>query len=351
MNEPKNIRVMGIPEFIPKSVAVNCESKLVEAIQALMQTAGLKDLNILVGTMPNKFLKEQQGRSAHQSTTGDELSIEERALQYRGSAPLYDFDFLVLPEEVKETLLNAVELIRLESKVFDEWNLRKIEPFPCIALNFHGHPGTGKTLAAHALAQYIQRPILATNYAHIESKYHGEGAKNVEALFYAARRDGAVLFIDEADSLVSRRLTSVNQGAEHAINSMRTQLLLNLERFHGVTIFATNFIESYDRAFETRMRHIRFPMPDRGARELIWKKHLPAQLPLTPDVSVACLAEIDEVCGRDIKNAVIDAALKAARKSQKAVEMADLSQALLRIKSTRIENGSGGQGGAAQASE
>ena len=56
------------------------------------------------------------------------------------------------------------------------------------------------------MASYLDKPILMASYAEVESKYVGDGSKNIEAVFHAAERDGAVLFIDEADSLLSRRL-------------------------------------------------------------------------------------------------------------------------------------------------
>lgn len=119
--------------------------------------------------------------------------------------------------------------------------------------------------------------------------------------------------IDEADSLLSKRLLNVTQGSEQAINSMRSQLLICLEQFHGTVIFATNLIENYDKAFETRIQHVAFKMPDVSCREKIWKVHLPPELPLEPGLSTSYLAEsIDDVCGRDIKNAVIRTAVHAA---------------------------------------
>src|SRR6059058_4833972 len=146
-----------------------------------------------------------------------------------------------------EDLLSAVEVIQVERKVFDEWGLRRIQPFPHSALNFHGPPGTGKTLAAHAVAHRLNRSIMIASYAEIESKFHGEGPKNVKAIFHAAERDDAILFIDEADSLLSKRLTEVTQGSEQAINSMRSQLFICLQEFRGVVIFATNLVETMTR--------------------------------------------------------------------------------------------------------
>ncbi len=337
----KEIRIQGIPRYIPEDIADECRVRITEAVNDLLFRTGMKKISLAIGTDGEELVQLSTGREPAErqhprSGSADELTIEERALQYRSRAPLFDFDFLVVPEDVRESLLAAVDLVKLEEQVFDRWNLRSIEPFPRAALNFHGNPGTGKTLAAHAVASYLKKPILPASYAQVESKYVGDGSKNIEAVFFAAERDNAVLFIDEADSLLSRRLTDVTQGAEQAINSMRSQLLICLENYRGVVIFSTNLVENYDRAFETRMRHIQFPMPDEACRREIWIRHLPPQLPLASDVSADELAKLDGICGRDIKNAVIDAALRVARARQHEIGLQDLIQAVGRLKAARI---------------
>ena len=138
--------------------------------------------------------------------------------------------------------------------------------------------------------------------------------------------------------LCTRRPNKRDAGSEQAINSMRSQLLICLERFRRVVIFATNLVENYDKAFETRIRHIRFLLPDEQGRWAIWRRHLPERLPLAPDVSIDRLAaEIDDVCGRDIKNAVIDAAVRVARRGSTALDMQSLQDAIERIKTARIK--------------
>jgi ATP-dependent 26S proteasome regulatory subunit len=105
-----------------------------------------------------------------------------------------------------------------------------------------------------------------------------------------------------------------------------------------VVIFATNLVESYDKAFETRVRHLHFPMPDEQCRREIWCKHLMPQLPLAENVSINQLAAYaDDICGREIRNAVIDAAVRAARYRKNFVELRDLTAAIDRIKAARIE--------------
>ena len=341
MNTTSNISIQGIPDSVPETVAAVCRSRLLTAVNRLIEETGLEHIKISVGTASAMQNTNGQSPSITASDTNhkkpdNDLSAEERARRYKAVQPLFNFEQLVVTEQVREDLLLAVDLIQLESKVFDDWGLRNIEPFPRTALNFHGKPGTGKTLAAHAIASKIKRPILVASYAQIESMYHGEGPKNVEAIFQAAERDNALLFIDEADSLLSKRLTNVTQGSEQAINSMRSQLLICLERFRGVAIFSTNLVENYDKAFETRVRNVRFPMPDETCRREIWRRHLPAQMPLAKDVSPERLAQVEDVCGRDIKNTFIDAAMRVARQGKEYVELRDLLESVERIKAARI---------------
>jgi hypothetical protein len=333
------LTVEGIPDTAdPTSIAL-CRSRLISAVKNFMADTGDETIDIRVTTSSTTAKADSTVppvSTETQQSQNDEFSLEKRAMRYAASEPLWGMEYLIVPQSLKDELLLAIETITLEPLVFDTWGLRAIEPFPRSALNFHGAPGTGKTLAAHGVAAALGTQILVVSYAQIESMYHGEGPKNVEALFHAAERDEAVLFIDEADSLLSRRLTNVTQGSEQAINSMRSQLLICLERFHGVVIFATNLVSNYDSAFETRVRHIKFPMPDIDARTAIWRKHIPDLLPLSDDVDILDLAQYEEnFCGRDIKNAVVNAALQTARIGANSISHQEFIDAIDRIVDAR----------------
>ncbi|MEO0967419.1 MAG: ATP-binding protein [Cyanobacteria bacterium J06639_18] len=339
-NQAKNLFIKGIPKGIPEDDAAVFRSRLFTAVSNIIDENHLNPDDISI-TIYNKNIKTSVSKSSqHSKYENDELSIEKKAKRYQSQQPLFTLEKLVIPDEVREDILSAIDIIRVQSKVFVDWNLQSIEPFPRTALNFHGQPGTGKTLTAHAIAHNLGKPIMVASYAQIESKFLGDGSKNVEAIFYAAERDDAVLFIDEADSLLSKRLTNANQGSERAANSICSQLLICLEKFKGVVIFATNLVENYDKAFETRVRHIHFPMPNEKARHLIWQSHLPPELPLAGDFLVEELASIDDVCGRDIKNAVIDAAVRSARNGKSVIQTQDLIEAINRIKASRIASSS-----------
>jgi SpoVK/Ycf46/Vps4 family AAA+-type ATPase len=332
-NLEKNFVIDGVPEGLEPSIVSLFRTRILFAVNKLVEAAQLDSIKVTVGTPPRSTLEETNNLS--EKTSDDDPSLYTRALTYKSHNPYFNFDLLVLPDEVKDDIYTAVSLIEMETKIFDEWNLRSIEPFPRTSLNFHGQTGTGKTLAAHAVASKLGKLILTSSYAQIESKYHGEGPKNVEALFWAAERDGAILFIDEADSLLSQRISNVTQGSEQAINSMRSQLLICLEKFSGIVIFATNFVQSYDKAFRSRIRDVYFPLPDYTCRIEIWRRHFPAQLPLSQDIVPEELAKEDSLSGRDIKNIVLDAALHAATENN-IVSLHHINAAILRLKASRL---------------
>jgi len=236
---------------------------------------------------------------------------DSKKIGIRLSNPLYSLDQLVIENETLQEILYSIKTFEVKSIVFDDWGLRKMEPFPKIALNFHGEPGTGKTMAAHAIANELKKKIMAISYAEIESKYHGEGPKNVKDAFLKAKENDAILFIDEADSLLSKRLLNVTQGSEQAINSMRSQLLIEIENYEGIVIFATNFVQNYDKAFTTRIKNIEFKMPNEKIRKIIWSKYLLQSIPKDGNINISKLARIKNICGRDIKNAIVGASIKA----------------------------------------
>jgi SpoVK/Ycf46/Vps4 family AAA+-type ATPase len=266
--------------------------------------------------------------SGQMSPQNDESEDEKRAGTVAVIEPQFTFEQIVLNAEVKKELEYAIQFEGVRDFVYETWNMKRIDPSPKLALNFHGPSGTGKTMTAHALASAMGKKIIPASYAEIESKYVGEGPKNVKKLFHFASENNTVLFIDEADSLLSRRLTNIEHGSEQSLNSMRSQLLIEIEKFSGTVIFATNLAVNYDGAFKTRMKSIHFTKPGKELRHDLWQKMLAPPLPLAPDVDFNKLAEIEDVVGRDIKNAVLKAAIITAINKNTVVTQLTLVDAI-----------------------
>lgn len=274
----------------------------------------------------------KEGKSTQEES---EFDYEKLSRIYIPEVPNFSFDRVILPEETKKRIEESLATIQYRTKIFEEWGLYEIQPSPSSSLNFYGPSGTGKTMAAEAVASKLGKKILKASYADIESKYHGEGPKMVKAIFLAAEKNDAVLFIDEADSLLSKRLTSVSSGSDQAINSMRSELLQSLEKFKGISIFATNLNQNYDPAFLTRLINIKFTLPDEDGREKIWNVHLHGEklhIPLSEDVDTKSLAhDFPEFSGREIRNTVILACTKAAMENKNEVAQKDFEDAAASI--------------------
>ena len=280
-----------------------------------------------------------------QSSDGEEeseLDYASRAKAYVPVEPAYSFDRVILPDDVLEKIESSINILRYDRKVFQEWGLYEIQPNPSSSLSFFGPSGTGKTMAAEAIAEKLGKKILKVSYADVESKYHGEGPKMVKAIFLAAEKEDAVLFFDEADSLLSKRLTNVSQGSEQAINSMRSQLLICLEEFKGIVIFATNLVVNYDNAFLTRLISVEFKNPDAATRKRIWDVHVKSSankklnIPLAEDVNTEELAEKYEFAGREIRNAVISACVNVAMNERDIVRQEDFIKACDKIVEEKV---------------
>ncbi|WP_343737571.1 ATP-binding protein [Achromobacter sp.] len=192
---------------------------------------------------------------------------------------------VVLSPAIKQQIDEALVKIHHHHTIYVTWGFAEVDPCGVgTILNFHGAPGTGKTLTAEAFAGSIGKRIISASIADLESKFMGDTSKNIVQLFESARVEDAVVFLDEADTLLGKRLSSVTQGIDNEVNAMRSTLLIELEKHTGVVIFATNFARNYDNAFVSRIsQHVRFELPGHSERRALWARMLVAGIPLDED--------------------------------------------------------------------
>ncbi len=267
--------------------------------------------------------------------------IAPRADMFTVETPQRRLADLVLPAAQRKQVDSLLTKIKYQTVLYDQFGLREIDPHGGrTAINLYGPPGTGKSFAAEALAHELQMGIIRANYAEIESKFVGETAKNIRAAFQKARESEALLFFDEADSILGRRLTNVRQSTDHAVNVSRSVMLLELDSFSGVTVFATNLASNYDSAFVRRiLAHIEMPLPDAETRERLWRAHIPSRMPvvLTQQDWTQLVAKSDGLSGGDILNVVINAASQALQREGPSCQivLADFIDAIAASKSAK----------------
>lgn len=258
----------------------------------------------------------------------------QRQLQHNLSAwaqPIkikFGWEDLILPEDQKEILLEAVNHIKYQKQVHEDWGFGQKLPYGAgLSILFTGPPGTGKTMAAQVLAGALGMELYKIQLPAVVSKYIGETEKNLKQIFQEGEKSQAVLFFDEADVLFSKR-TEVKDSHDKYSNMEAAFMLQKMEDYEGVVILATNFPQNIDEAFKRRIKFVlEFFLPDQQYRYLLWQKSIPGELPLDFDVDFEFLAERFELSGSNIKNVMVNAAFLAASQ-EKCVGMAHILKAL-----------------------
>lgn len=201
-----------------------------------------------------------------------------------------------------------------------------------------GPPGTGKTLFAKAVAGEANVPFFSISGSDFVEMFVGVGASRVRDLFAMAKKSmPCIVFIDEIDAVGRQRGAGLGGGNDEREQTLN-QLLVQMDGFEAndgiIIIAATNRADILDPAL---MRPGRFDrqiyvnMPDVRGRESILKVHA-RNKPLAPDVNFKTLARMTAgFSGADIANLLNEAAILAARKSEKAITNVDLYEAINKV--------------------
>lgn len=259
----------------------------------------------------------------------------EQGMQFHLSTPLYSLEDVVLNVDTREKLETLLTIIRKHDFIYSTWGLEEVDPGGrCVSVNFYGPPGTGKTMCAMALAHAFGKKIIDVDYAELESKYVGDTGKNIEAAFRFAKEHDAVLFFDEADSILGKRMSQVTQATDHAVNTSRAVMLKQLDHYDGIVVFATNLAENFDKAFSRRiLSHIEVGLPDAPSRRILWQKFMMPSVPGADSVEVDQLVEASEhMSGGDMKNAFVKACSLACLEQEPSLRSAHLLDTIAQVK-------------------
>lgn len=265
--------------------------------------------------------------------SAEQMKKDEQKSPFVPQVPKFTFDQVILNEKTLTEVYDTLVIKDKSDLVFEEWGLSTTHKHSKkVGINLYGPPGTGKTMVAHAIAHHLERQLIVVNYADIESKYVGDTPKNLTEVFTVAKETDSIIFFDEADAMLSKRVTNMSSATDTSVNQTRSVLLTLLNDFDDVILFATNYIENFDEAFMRRiLAHIKFELPDYECRVRLYETLIPKQLP-TQDLDIHNLASsFDAVSGSDISNAVLRAAFKAARTDEDYVKHDFFAEALHNI--------------------
>jgi hypothetical protein len=253
------------------------------------------------------------------------------------------WDDVILSDDMRASLRELIGRVRCRSTVLERWGMERVASSARgITALFQGGPGTGKTLAAGAIARELGFELWRVDLSRVLSKWLGETEKNLGAVFDAAEEGEIILLFDEADSLFGKR-TEVRSSHDRYANVEVNYLLQRLDSFSGLAILTTNFGAAIDPAFRRRLSlHLQFPFPDEDERLRLWRAHLPPALPVAGALDLDALARKYQMSGGYIRNAALRAAYLAAAEGS-ALSSAHLHHA---IEAEYRDHGKLGRGGA-----
>jgi cell division protease FtsH len=197
-----------------------------------------------------------------------------------------------------------------------------------------GSPGTGKTLLARAIAGEAKVPFFSISGSDFVEMFVGVGAARVRDMFEQAKKNApCIVFIDEIDAVGRQRGAGLGGGNDEREQTLN-QLLVEMDGFEGtsgvIVIAATNRPDVLDPALLRPGRFDRqvvVPLPDIRGREQILLVHM-RKVPIAPDVEANIIARgTPGMSGADLANIVNEAALFAARRSKRLVDMDDFEEA------------------------
>jgi cell division protease FtsH len=231
-------------------------------------------------------------------------------------------------DEAKEDVFELVEFLR------DPTKFQKLGGRIPRGVLMVGSPGTGKTLLAKAIAGEAKVPFFSISGSDFVEMFVGVGAARVRDMFENAKKQSpCIIFIDEIDAVGRQRGAGLGGGNDEREQTLN-QMLVEMDGFEAsqgvIVIAATNRPDVLDPALLRPGRFDRqvvVPLPDIRGREQILKVHM-RKVPLSTDVDANTLARgTPGFSGADLANLVNEAALFAARRNGRTVEMGDFEKA------------------------
>jgi hypothetical protein len=249
--------------------------------QQVRQAAELARLVVLTDDKPHRKPETHRGRLDKEREQVIKRAVahsqkvlgRDRTEGIRDSVTIYDLD-----------------LLNIAGRFTPQQIIASLQKRPTGSLCFWGLPGAGKTQLAEHIAVELDLPILMRSASELLSMWLGETEQQISKMFAEAQNEGAILFLDEADSFLRDRTLARAHWEVTQVN----ELLQRVERFEGIFIAATNLMDSIDAA---AMRRFTWKLEFKALRrEQAWSMFC-RESGFDPNANPECAGELEQALG------------------------------------------------------
>lgn len=233
--------------------------------------------------------------------------------------PKYNLEEVVLNENLKHSVSRILAISKNKSKIVNDLKIQNsLKSGNAILCNFHGEIGSGKSCVIHAIANEINKNVAILNYNRLESIQIHNIPRVIKSVFEIAKRQNAILVIQEADRLIKERDVNCSEYNDHIINTVKSCIKSEIENFDSMLFFTSNIKEKVDRYFSRLFFiNVEFENPDYYEREQLWKLYIGSELKLSPILDQKTLAQkYDDVTRADIRDILFIAAAIALEENR-----------------------------------
>ncbi len=282
---------------------------------------------LLIGGLLFFFFSQARGANSQAMSFG-----RSKARMFSGNTPTVTFNDVAGVDEAKQELREVVDFLKSREK-FQALGARIPKGMLLI-----GPPGTGKTLMARAIAGEAGVPFFSISGSEFVEMFVGVGASRVRDLFDQAKRNApCIIFIDEIDAVGRHRGAGLGGGHDEREQTLN-QILVEMDGFdtntNVIVLAATNRPDILDIALLRPGRFDRrivLDRPDINGRKAILEIHAKGK-PLAESVNLESLAkQTVGFSGADLANLVNEAAILAARRNKKVIDMQELEESIDRV--------------------
>lgn len=237
---------------------------------------------------------------------------------------------VVLNEELRKGVSRILAINKNKNKIVNEMKIQNsLKLGDSVLCNFYGESGSGKSSVIHSIANELNKNIVTLNYNLLEAIPNHNIPKMVKFVFEIAKKQNAVVVIEECDRLIKEKNPNSNDYSDNKINIVESSIKNEMGKFDSIIFFTSTNKDKIDEHFSRLFFiNVEFKNPDYYEREKLWKLYINENVKLSPMLDYKTLAQkYQDISRADIRDILFVAASIALEDNRDVLYEMDFDKA------------------------